>query len=353
MTTFVLVCAAMIAAALLWLVLPLLRRRPAADEPAAPKREVRTSALALVLAVPTLAALMYAALSDWNFDEVERQAATSAETDRLLEQLELKLAENPQDMNGWMLLGRSYTALGRFPEAIQAYQHAYDISKGENVEATLGLAEALVLTDGASLSGRAGSLLNAALQKAPHHPKALWYGSMAALQAGDLRTGRDRLQLLLAQNPPEQLRAVLARQIEDLNQQIGEAGEGDTAASPADSGATGGRVVRVAVSIEPKIQAQLEREYPLFVLARDPAGGPPLAVQRRSTSATPLTLELSERDAMTPTRTIANAARVQIVARVSKSGTPQAQRGDYYGEAEYDFSRDQGVVNIVIDRTVP
>jgi cytochrome c-type biogenesis protein CcmH len=352
MTTFVLVCAAMIAAALLWLVLPLLRRQPV-DATASPKRDVHASAAALVLAVPALATLMYASLSDWDFDQVARQTAASAENDRLLEQLEAKLAENPQDMGGWMLLGRSYTALGRFPQAIQAYQHAYDISKGENVDATLGLAEALVLTDGASLTGRAGDLLNAALARAPNHPKALWYGSMAALQAGDLRTGRDRLQRLLAQNPPEQLRALLARQIDDLNEQLGEAGEGDATAASPPAAPISGRVVRVAVTIDPRIQAQLGREFPLFVLARDPAGGPPLAVQRHSTSSAPLTIELSERDAMTPARTIASAARVQIVARVSRSGTPQAQSGDYFGEAEYDFSRDQGVVNIVIDRTVP
>jgi cytochrome c-type biogenesis protein CcmH len=352
MTTFVLVCAAMIAAALLWLVLPLLRRRPA-EGAETPRREIRASAAALAVVVPALAALMYANLSDWNFDEVARQAAASAENDRLLEQLEAKLAENPQDLSGWMLLGRSYTALGRFPQAVEAYQHAYDISKGENVDATLGLAEALVLTDGSTLTGRAGELLNAALARAPNHPKALWYGSMAALQAGDLRTGRDRLQRLLAQNPPEELRPLLSRQIEDINQQLGETGEGDASAAARPGAPASGRVVRVTVKIDPKIQATLGRDFPLFVLARDPTGGPPLAVQRHSTSSAPLTVELTERDAMTPARTIATAARVQIVARVAKSGTPQAQRGDYFGEAEYDFSRDQGDVSILIDRTVP
>ena len=90
----------------------------------------------------------------------------------------------------------------------------------------IGLGEALAMTDEASLTGRAGRLFDAALAKAPNHPKALWYGSIAALQAGDLRKGRDRLQLLLAQNPPEQLRSVLERQIQDLNQQLNEAGQG-------------------------------------------------------------------------------------------------------------------------------
>jgi len=97
---------------------------------------------------------------------------------------------------------------------------------------------------------------------------------------------------------------------------------------------------------------------PLFILARDPsAGGPPLAVQRHSSADLPLTVELSERDAMIAARTIASVPRVQVVARLSRSGTPQAQSGDYYGEAEYDFSKDAGAggstLNITIDRAVP
>jgi cytochrome c-type biogenesis protein CcmH len=91
----------------------------------------------------------------------------------------------------------------------------------------------------------------------------------------------------------------------------------------------------------------------LFVLARDPAGGPPLAAQRLSSSQLPLTIELSERDAMLPTRTLANAQKVQVVARLSKSGTPQAQSGDFFGEADYEFGKDTGTLNIRIERTVP
>ena len=151
----------------------------------------------------------------------------------------------------------------------------------------IGLGEALAMTDEASLAGKAGRLFDAALERAPNHPKALWYGSIAALQAGDLRKGRDRLQLLLAQNPPPQLRSVLERQIQDLDQQLNEAGQGGAPAATAGSeGATAAahRSIRVAVSIAPSIREQLKGgPLPLFILARDPsAGGPPLAVQRHS-----------------------------------------------------------------------
>jgi cytochrome c-type biogenesis protein CcmH len=359
-TGFIIACAAMVAAALLWIVLPLLRSREA--DASTSRQERRISALVIAVLVPALAAALYASLSKWNWNEAAAQTAREQQMDGLLEQLKAKLADNPNDVNGWLLLGRSYGTMGRYALALDAFQTAYDKSRGENVEAIIGLGEALAMTDEASLTGRAGRLFDAALERAPNHPKALWYGSIAALQAGDLRLGRDRLQLLLVQDPPPQLRSVLERQIQDLNQQLNEAGQGVPAAGAGAEGstaATAQRSIKVAVSIAPQIREKLQGgPLPLFILARDPsAGGPPLAVQRHSSADLPLTVELSERDAMIAARTIATVPRVQVVARLSRSGTPQAQSGDYYGEAEYDFSQNAaasaGTLNIIIDRAVP
>ena len=359
MTGFIIACAAMIAAALLWILLPLLRsREPDADVSV---KERRISAIAIALFVPALAAGLYMTLSKWNWKAAEASVAQEQQMDELLDKLKAKLAENPNDVNGWLLLGRSYSSLQKYALAVDAFQNAYDKSGGENVEAMIGLGEALAMTDEASLGGRAGQLFDAALERAPNHPKALWYGSIAALQAGDLRKGRDRLQVLLAQNPPPELRSMLERQIQDLNQQLNEAGQGAPAVTAGAEGAAPAahRSIRVSVTIAPNVREQLKGgPLPLFILARDPsAGGPPLAVQRHSSSDLPLTVELSERDAMIAARTIATVPRVQVVARLSRSGTPQAQSGDYYGEAEYDFSKNSGAggstLNITIDRAVP
>jgi cytochrome c-type biogenesis protein CcmH len=234
----------------------------------------------------------------------------------------------------------------------------------------IGLGECLALLDEASLQGRAGKLFEQALVKAPNHPKALWYASMASLQAGDLRTGRDRLKLLLAQNPPDELKAMLERQVQDLTQQLGDGSPGASQAAPGPAMAAAGgstpapatnpqpggaqRSIRVEVSLSPALAGKVSGEMPLFILARDPqAPGPPLAVQRRTSTEVPLAIDLSERDAMMPTRTIATVPKVQVVARLSRSGGPQAQSGDLFGQADYDFATATGTVRIVIDGTVP
>jgi cytochrome c-type biogenesis protein CcmH len=359
-TGFLIASAAMLAAAVLWIVVPLLRTKPPANEGSRHKERILPG-VAIALLVPVIAITMYAWLSKWDWDASEAAVAETAQMDRLLRNLQGKLAENPNDIASWLLLGNSYRELERYPLAVDAFQNAYDRTQGRDVAAIVGLAEALVLTDPASLTGRAGALFEDALARAPNHPKALFYSSMAAIQAGDLKRGRDRLQLLLAQNPPQQMRDILARQIQDLDEQLAEAGQGSTPKPPiATAGgeepvaASGSRTIRVAVTLAPSIREQLQGPLPLFVLARDPqAGGPPLAVQRRNSSDLPLTVELSERDAMIPTRTIANVPRVQVVARLSRAGTPQAQSGDFYGEGSYDFATGGGTLNIIIDRTVP
>jgi cytochrome c-type biogenesis protein CcmH len=348
MTGFVIGCAAMLLVALAWMAVPLLRANAgeAGDSPG----ERRLASGIVSVAIVVIAIGMYAHLSNWNWHDAEEASAQTATVDSMLKQLEAKLAGNPEDLQGWLLLGRSNVALQRFGAAADAYQRAYDLTKGENLEAVIGLGEALALLDQNSLMGRAGELFETALAKAPTNPKALWYGSVAALQKGDLRTARDRLQGLLAQNPPEQLQAMLQRQVQDLNEQLGESAEG----AQAGASAAQNRVIRVAVSIAPAIQQQLTGSTPLFILARDPAApGPPLAVERHDSSELPLTVELTSADAMVPSRTIANAARVQVVARLSLSGAPQERTGDFFGQADYDFSKDTGTLQIIIDRAVP
>jgi cytochrome c-type biogenesis protein CcmH len=178
MTAFAIICAVMLAAALLWITLPLLR--PKAPDSADTGGQRRIASAVVVLSVSVLAVTMYVSLSEWDWNTVETEAANSAKVEDMLKQLEARLASHPQDVEGWLLLGRSYTGMGRFARAVDAFQQAYDLTKGDNIEAIVGLGEALALVDEASLTGRAGQLFDAALKKAPTHPKALWYGSMAA-----------------------------------------------------------------------------------------------------------------------------------------------------------------------------
>ena len=359
MTGFVIACAVMVVAAV-GVIARMLLRAPLSSEDSHRTKERRWVVTAFAVLIPVLAGALYAHLSTWDWragDVLDANGQVNPEA--IVAKLEAKLKENPNDVQGWLMLGRSYSTLGRTGRSFDAYNQAYELTQGENVDAITGVGEALVMIDETTLSGRAGQLFEQALAKDPGNAKALWYGGIAALRAGQTAVARDRLQALLTKNPPSQLRALLERQIQDLNQQLGVAANTDVpkASAPAQSAnATSSRSLDVTVSVAPEIAAKLSGEVPLFVMARDPAApGPPLAVVRRTSAQLPLKVALTERDAMLPSRSIASVPRVQVVARLSLSGSPREQSGDYYGTAEYAFDSagPAGKVNISIDRAVP
>jgi cytochrome c-type biogenesis protein CcmH len=366
-------------AALWWVIRPLLRKPateeavdPAVAAAAATKRARDRNAIIAVLAItlPGLSFFAYQSLSNFSWSTAGMAASTQGsphgtdpnQIQNMIAKLEADLTSNPQNLEGWMMLGRSYAQVDRFGRAADAYEQAYKISGGENVDVIASLAEALALNDEASLaSGRAGQLFETALVKAPNDTRSLWYGGMAAMQSGKLNVARDRFQLLLQQNPPDRIRTLLEQQIQDLNTQLGGSGSvpvADKATSsaaptaPAAKGAAGAREIEVAVTISSDLLRQLPGPTPVFIIVRDPAGGPPFAVQRRLSAELPVTVRLNEQSAMVTGRSLATApGKVQIIARIARSGTPQQQPGDFYGEAEYDFSQGaMGSVKISIDR---
>jgi cytochrome c-type biogenesis protein CcmH len=378
-TAFAFACAAILAVILAWTTLPLWRAKTTGLEGEAPSSPVerRWSTVLVVLLVPGLAIALYSKLSNWDWETAQAQASgEKMDVEQMLAQLEKKLNAAPDNVTGWLMLGRSYVQLGRFGRGVDAYQKAYDLTKGENVEALSGLGEALALMDQASLGGKAGQLFDEALKRDPNDQRGLWYGGMAALQGGNLRVGRDRFALLLqADNIPADMRTMLQSKVEELNGQLGEAGNvvpngqagsgpiapvnppaSASAAAQAEpaTNAAQQRSIRVAIKLAPNIKQQLSGPVSLFVLARDPnAPGPPLAVQRHASTELPLTVTLTEGDAMIPVRTIATVPRVTVVARLSLSGGPQARSGDFFGEATYEFSKNTGTVQITIDQRVP
>ena len=52
---------------------------------------------------------------------------------------------DPDNLNGWLMLGRSYVVLQEFPLALRAFERADRLSGGKNADALLGQAEALAL----------------------------------------------------------------------------------------------------------------------------------------------------------------------------------------------------------------
>lgn len=292
----------------------------------------------VVALLPLTAVALYLVFSNWPWGAAPPAAAadtTPPSVEAMVAGLEQRLQTQPDDLQGWLMLGRSYVVMGRFAEGIEAYAAARRLSGDNSAEALTGYAEAAALAGGGELTAEAAGLFERALQLAPGDRKALWYGGLAAAERGDTDIARTRWQKLLDMNPPENMAQLLREQIAAL-------GSGPAAAE------TGAALLDVSVTLAPSLRDRVSAGAPLFILAR-PAGagsGPPLAVVRRQAGDLPLRVELSDADAMMPGHTLSDHKSVEIVARVALGNTPTAQPGDLYGSAISDLS---GPVTIEID----
>ena len=203
MTTFLVVAAFMAAIAATAVALPLLRHRQSRV----------FGAVAGVLVIGAAAAL-YPLWSNWNW-HAPAQRAASPDVLAMVAKLEQRMRDQPNDIAGWLMLGRSYVALDRLDDAILAYDHAYRLD-ASNVDAMLGLGEAVSLRAGGDITPAAAQLFEQAVTSAPENPKALLYGGFAAAVRGDRATARSRWQALKNLHPPEQVMAMLDARIAEL-----------------------------------------------------------------------------------------------------------------------------------------
>jgi cytochrome c-type biogenesis protein CcmH len=347
MLTFVLLAAALTVAGIALVAVPLLRSRPEGPKPAL------WTALSATAVLVVGAAALYFIWSNWPWRAPP--AANSPET--MVAQLARRLERNPDNLDGWLMLGRSYIALQEYPLAYRAYERADHLSGGKNAEALIGEAQALALSDPAELEGRAARLIERALVVAPDSGKALFFGAAVAARRGDLPLARQRFTKVLAMNPPDAVRTFLEQQITAIDRQLNAdvpaplgagavTGQAGTAAAPAAVAS-----VRVRITLAPGLQ-QSSGDSPLFDFVRDPAHpGPPLAV-RRLASEFPQTVELTPKDSMIPGRSFGPGDSVAVVARIARSGTPVGASGDPFGEVTYRVGKD-GLLGLVIDHLTP
>jgi len=345
MTGFILLAVALTIAAVVLVAVPL-AKRGAATQPA-PK-----AAIGAALVIIIGGSACYLAWSNWTWS----QAPEGNQPQDMVARLARRLEHNPDDLQGWLMLGHSYVVLQQLPLAVRAFERADRLAGGRNVDALVGLAEALALGDPAELDGRAGRLIERAITLDPNSGKALFYGAAAALRHGALPLARERFQHLLTLDPPAKVRPILEQEIASIDHELAAQAQASAApntAAPAGApAAIAAASVRLNVVLAPAMEAPGGTAAPLFVIVRDPRRpGPPLAVKRLE-SRFPQRVDLTPADSMLPERRFAAGDTVQIIARIARSGQATGATGDPFGEITYLVGRD-GLVNVVIDRVMP
>jgi len=279
----------------------------------------RAGFAAACLSVGVVAASLYLLVGDPRAAREAAATPTLADLRQGVQALEQSLQRDPQRADGWVLLGRSRSELGQADGAADAFARAAALAPddaGVLVEAAQARAQA---DAGKRFDDTALQWLQHAMAVQPDAERAAWLMGIALRQRG---RDAEAVQVWSALLPRLQGGAATALQ-EQLS--IARAAAGEQAPSPADKD-TSPLKVRIILPAGFDV-SQWPDGTALFVLARAVGGTPmPVAVKRFPLSALPETVELDDADSPMPTAPLSAQARVEVVARLSRTGN--ATRGD-------------------------
>lgn len=267
--------------------------------------------------------------------------------------LQNRLAENPEDTAGWKMLGRTQLTLRDYAGAAEAYEEAMALEDGKDPQTMVDLAVAILNRDGGQIEGRPASLIDSALALDPNNPAALFYSGLGAANRGDTDTAAARWEILLGLNPPENIRGILLQRLAEWR---GEPMPAPPAAVPAtvgDQAVPDDAVVSARVSVSDEAMSAITGDANVFIIARDPvAPSPPIAVSRLRLSELPTIVSLGDAQSMVEGRDLSGFREIELLARVSLSGTPGAASGDWFGSMLVQPAENNSVV-LTINQQVP
>ena len=279
--------------------------------------------------------------------EMPAQQAMTEQVDAMVAQLAARLEKEPGDSRGWAMLARSYYVMQRMPEAVAAYARAVEKIK-DDASLYADYADAMAMSQGRRIEGRALELVNTALKLDPVQPKALAMAGTAAFYSRDFPAAIlywEKLQPLL---PPE---SEMAKSVVDGIAEAREQGKVKEPVAPA--AATAGASVSGRVTLSPALAAKAAPEDTLFVFARAVSGPRiPLAVLKKRVADLPLNFTLDDTLAMSPELKLSGFGEVIVSARISKSGNAIPQSGDLQGASGVVKLGTRGVA-VEIDGVVP
>ena len=304
------------------------------------------AALAIAPGAPGAAAV---AETGQDVDKAQFEAMTQRLADRLKSQ--------PDDAEGWAMLGRSYSVLERFPQALEAYKKVVALRPNE-AQGYADMADAMGMVAGRKLDGEPEQMISRALALDPDNAKALGLAGTVAFDRGDAAgAARHWAHALAKVEPGSDMAGRLRGAVDEARKRAGlpplpaaaqglaatanpvlpaaPVAVGTAPAAPAGQAAQAapaGASVQVRISLAPALAAKAAPGDTVFIFARAQAGPKaPLAIQRRQVKDLPLDVTLDDSMAMSPALRLSTVAQVVIGARISKSGNAMPQPGDLQG----------------------
>jgi len=311
----------------------------------------RIIGLLVLLAIPLAGLILYQQIGNPTAINPPATVAPQASVEDLVADLQQRMTQNPDDAEGWLILGRSLKTMHRYAEAKTALTNANRLLPGEPM-IMAELAEASLFASGKpEISAEILQLLEGALAIDPLQQRSLWLLGIAVAQGGDDERAIALWQKLLDQiDPASAVGQTVARQIELARARTGQPGTDQAVKAQASTGFA----LPVSITLADELAGPLPSKAILFVFIR-PAGqvGMPLAVKRIPAPRFPLSIKFSNADLLRPGNALENFATLEISARVSMTGVANIASGDYQADTLAFKPRAAGEIALHITRRVP
>ena len=310
----------------------------------------------VVVAIPALSVGLYLKLGEYRVIDnpalaeakpAAQQNPQNMSIEAMLERVKQRLRDNPEDAEGWFILGRTLLSMQMINEAVTAFQRTYDLV-GDQPGVMFTLADALALQNEGSMTGEPEALVARGLEIAPNDPTGLWLSGLAAEQRKDYKTAHARWASMLP---------LIADDVEssaEVNRLLAILEKRDPSIEPVSPSAQPAISASITVSIDldADLRNRVSASDAVFVYAKAMQGPPmPLAVKKLTVGDLPVSVSLSDSDAMMPNMKLSAFEQVIVGARVSKSGNPVAQVGDFFVEQEsINSSNPPSAINLLINQ---
>jgi cytochrome c-type biogenesis protein CcmH len=280
----------------------------------------KMTVIGLCLFVTVLSAGFYFSLGDAAriAEKNTQQPMTQDGVEKMVAQFAAKMEQDLTNLQGWVMLARSYRILGRNAEAAKAYERAGNFIDSDP-QLLADYADVLASNANGSFAGKPLKLINQALKLDPNNLMALWLSGTASYAAGNYKAAVQTWEKLAQQLPPG---TEDARSIE---------------ASIADARAKGGLSSKASVNtkgisgkieIAADIKSKVKSGDIVMVIARKPGERIPVAVLKTSVSEFPMSFSLTDALAMNPSAPLSQLSEASIEVRISKTGMAKPEVGD-------------------------
>lgn len=341
----------------------------------------------ITLTLPLAAVFLYLVIGDTRGLLPQAQLANATQMNRgggdaptghdnfssVLENLIERLNQNPEDIEGWIMLGRTYAIMERYTEASNTYAKLAELVP-DNPQILSDYADVLAMKNQGTLAGKPTELIHEALRIDPQYPKALALAGTAAFEQEKYDQAAAHWEKLLEVIPAD---SQLAKSVKDSiseakllastgkkeigveHQVTNKAVDAQTEASTQPERSTNDTAMQVSlaisgqVTISKELAAKASPNDTLFIYARAKTGPKmPLAILRLKANDLPATFTLTDDMAMTPAMKMSSFPEVVIEARVSKSGQAVPASGDLQGFSD-PVKIGSNNVGIVINKQIP